>query len=554
MNEFNKTSYGTYTPVKIKNCFVSSDSYPPVKLLSGISWELKPSHNWLITGPNGKGKEVFIQALTGEKKFSFDSSGEKGEYKNDFAENTLCVSLEMAARLIKEERDRDESDYIEGGIDHGRTARKFISEIFEKKHYTREQMERQAQRLETFPEVKLCGIEKILDRGIKYLSTGEIRRTLLCKALLSDSKILVLSNPFDGLDAGSKRILSEFFSSISLPSASPTSASPEQTKTPDNKNQEKLSRFPIIILAMDNCREIPDSVTDILEFDDFKITFSGSREDFISFTKAREEKNKFQKEQEMTGFLNSLKELQDENFVLFSLDKNIPLVEMNNVNVGWDGKKVLQDFNWKLFPGQHTLIRGPNGSGKTTLLELITGDNMQVFSNDVKLFGKKRGSGETIWEIKAKLGIVSYRLHLEYRMVGGTDLEAVLLSGFHDSIGLYEKRSPVEQLVAKKWLALGGFQNREKESFSSLSYGEQRALLILRAAVKCPPLLILDEPCHGLDDSYRDKILNLIQKIASTGTTTLLHVTHDPAEALPIEKHILELCPGNTPMYRHIEI
>ena len=132
MNEFNKTSSGTYTPVKIKNCFVSSGSYPPVKLLSGISWELKPGHNWLITGPNGKGKEVFIQALTGEKKFSFDSSGEKGEYKNDFAENTLCVSLEMAARLIKEERDRDESDYIEGGIDHGRTARKFISEIFEK--------------------------------------------------------------------------------------------------------------------------------------------------------------------------------------------------------------------------------------------------------------------------------------------------------------------------------------------------------------------------------------------------------------------------------------
>ena len=102
-------------------------------------------------------------------------------------------------------------------------------------------------------------------------------------------------------------------------------------------------------------------------------------------------------------------------------------------------------------------------------------------------------------------------------------------------------------------LKLGGFEGREAESFSSLSYGEQRALLILRAAVKCPPILILDEPCHGLDENYRQKILNLLETIAESGTTTLLHVTHDPTEVLECEKHTLELHPDEKPMYKIID-
>ena len=225
---------------------------------------------------------------------------------------------------------------------------------------------------------------------------------------------------------------------------------------------------------------------------------------------------------------------------------------MKNVNVGWNDKLVLEDLSWTLHKNEHWLIRGPNGSGKTTFLELITGDNMQVFSNDIKLFGSRRGSGETIWDIKHKLGIVSYRLHVEYRMLGGTSLENVIVSGFRDSIGLYGQATDTEAAAAKQWLETGGFAGREKESFGNLSYGEQRAVLILRAAVKCPQILILDEPCHGLDESFRQKILDLMEIIAGTGTTTLLHVTHDPTEVLDCEKHILELHPGEKPMYKII--
>uniref|UniRef100_UPI0011C81262 ABC transporter ATP-binding protein n=1 Tax=Treponema pectinovorum TaxID=164 RepID=UPI0011C81262 len=230
--------------------------------------------------------------------------------------------------------------------------------------------------------------------------------------------------------------------------------------------------------------------------------------------------------------------------------EKIPLIKMKNVNVGWDGRLVLKDFNWSVYKGEHWLVRGPNGSGKTTLLELITGDNKQVYSNDIHLFGKKRGTGESIWDIKAKLGIVSYRMHVEYRMIGSTDLESVIISGFHDSIGLYTKKTDLEIQAARKWLKLAGFEGREKENFSDLSYGEQRAILIIRATVKNPEILILDEPCHALDENYRQKILDLLQMIAQTGSTTLLHVTHDPTEVLKAEKHILELLPDKTPMYK----
>ena len=143
-------------------------------------------------------------------------------------------------------------------------------------------------------------------------------------------------------------------------------------------------------------------------------------------------------------------------------------------------------------------------------------------------------------------------MHVEYRMLGGTSILNVIISGFRDSIGLYASPTDLEVKAAKKWLSLGGFENRENETFGSLSYGEQRAILILRSAVKCPKVLILDEPCHGLDEDFRKKILNLLELIAETRTTTLLHVTHETSEVLPCEKHILELVPGQDPMYKII--
>ena len=522
--------------ITLKNCRIEDSK--SVKL-ENINWTFNTGEAWLVIGANGSGKANFLKALAGELKIIPDSKFADSLYSNFFEQNIEIVSLEKAASLIEEERQNDESEFVEGGVDIGRTGRIFLAEAICKRKLKRgEPLPDEALRLETFPQIKLCGIEKILARGLKYMSTGEIRRTLLARSLLSGKKLLILSDPFAGLDAESRKILLEFFNTVAN----------KQLKDDD------YSDFPRIILGMERYHEIPAAINNVLEFSENKISFCGSKNDYEKILQNRNQQNEKTRQKDRQEFENSVEKIKQETFVLHTVQENQKetLVEMNNVNVGWGDNRVLIDLNWKLNQGEHWLIRGPNGSGKTTFLELITGDNMQVFSNDIKLFGKRRGSGETIWDIKRKLGIVSYRLHVEYRMVGSTTLENVIISGFRDSIGLYEAATDVEKDAAKKWLSLGGFENREKESFSSISYGEQRAILILRAAVKCPPILILDEPCHGLDENYRQKILDLIEIIAQSGTTTLLHVTHDPSEVLPCEKNILEFYPKKSPMYKII--
>ena len=509
--------------------------------IASLNWEMRAGEAWLVIGPNGGGKADFLRALAGEQQILPNDT--TGDYSTHFEDSVEIVSLERAASLIQQERDLDESEYI-NKIDEGRTGRRFICEVLggpDAKH-RHLPLPPIADRLETLPEVKLCGVEKILDRGLKFMSTGEIRRTLLCRALLSGKKLLILSDPFAGLDAQSRTILLEFFKTI----------------VGKQKNSDSKDPRTTIILGMERYHEIPDTITNVLEFADSKISFSGTKSEYEKLISQREAQKAKSREKEKNAFIAELKKIQSETEVLQNNEENAhgdrseSLVKMNNVNVGWDDHRVLVDFNWEVKRGQHWLIRGPNGSGKTTLLELITGDNHQVFCNDVWLFGRKRGTGETIWDIKKNLGIVSYRWHVEYRMVGGTDLESVIISGFKDSIGLYEQKTDVEIQAARLWLKLGGFEGREHENFGSLSYGEQRAILILRAAVKAPKILILDEPCHGLDENYRQKILDLIETVAETGTTTILHVTHDPSEALPCEKHILELKPGESPMYQVI--
>lgn len=483
-------------------------------ILRSVSFSMKDGERWLVTGLNDSGAGALIGALCGKKEIL--PSGD-GCYENGFGESVALVSLEAAAWLIEEERRRDDSDFVEGGVDVGRTPRAYIAEAL---GIHGNGAHAGGRGLENHPAVIQCGIARILDRGLKYLSTGEIRRTLLCRALTSATRLIILDDPFDGLDTASRDTLSRLL----------TDGIPGKE----------------IIVAMDGINGIPDFVSHVLELTKGKVSFAGTAADY----RAREPGDSVSAAQaDISADLTDARErsrimLGDEARGLSDT-----LVEMKNVTVEWSGRKVLDGIDWALRRGEHWLIRGPNGSGKTTLLELITGDNPQVFRNEVWLFGARRGSGETIWDLKKKMGIVSYRLHTEYRFLGDLPLESVILSGLHDSIGLYEQCGEEEKALAVKWLKIAGFTDKGTILFRDLSYGEQRAILIARAAIKQPPLLILDEPCHGLDGVHKARVLDLLQRIAESGTSTLLHVTHDPTEILPCEHHVLELRPGETPMF-----
>jgi len=483
--------------------------------LSIEDWSWEKGQHWLLSGDNDSGMGLLAEYLIrGLARAETTGQGAL----NVPRETARLVSFAEAARLIEYERTHDDSDFTEGGVDAGRTAYGYLS--------ARSGLS--LDEIIAHPAVNECGVTRYGDRGIKYLSTGETRRLLLCEALVSDAPLIALEDPLDGVDeSGRKAIVSLL-----------------ETYMRGNGT---------LMLVAERPESIPKGITHAIEFQESRTAYQGTLDEYLKIREAERREIEMEEDAQFRQVAENLGNLvADAKPIPGSgvRGKPTPLVEMRGVTVEWSGRKVLDSLDWKLEAGQHWLIRGPNGSGKTTFLELITGDNPQVFRNDVRLFGNRRGSGETIWEIKERMGIVSYRMHVEFRMVGDMDAESVVLSGFHDSIGLYRQKGTEETRKARSWLALGGFAGRETERFSELSYGDQRAILILRAVVKSPPILILDEPCHGLDDRHRLRVLDLLESIGNSGRTTLLHVTHDPTEVLPCERHVLELRPGETPMYR----
>jgi len=201
-----------------------------------------------------------------------------------------------------------------------------------------------------------------------------------------------------------------------------------------------------------------------------------------------------------------------------------PLVNIRDARVSYTDNLVFEHLDWRIETGQHWQLTGPNGSGKTSLLNLITGDHPQCYNNDIFVFGYQRGNGESIWDIKQHIGYVSSALHWDYRV--SINCKNVIISGFYDSIGLYTKATDIQKEIAVQWLQILGFQNRAGQAFHQFSYGDQRLLLIARAMVKHPHLLILDEPCFGLDDMNRQLVLALIEKICAGSETTVIYVNH----------------------------
>ncbi|MFS4467160.1 ATP-binding cassette domain-containing protein [Maribacter sp. 2210JD10-5] len=200
------------------------------------------------------------------------------------------------------------------------------------------------------------------------------------------------------------------------------------------------------------------------------------------------------------------------------------LVQFMDVNVSYDDKKVLQNINWTVKKNEFWQLMGRNGSGKTTILSMITGDNPKAFGQQIHLFGQKKGSGESVWDIKSKIGY--YSPAMTDKFSGSHTLENMLISGLNDSIGLYIRPTEVQQILIKKWLTLLNLTAIKDRLFRDLTVGQKRLVMTARAMVKHPPLLILDEPTAGMDDDSAHLLVSLVNKIASETRTTIIFVSH----------------------------
>ncbi|MCX6338278.1 MAG: ATP-binding cassette domain-containing protein, partial [Bacteroidetes bacterium] len=202
---------------------------------------------------------------------------------------------------------------------------------------------------------------------------------------------------------------------------------------------------------------------------------------------------------------------------------------------------IVKDINWTINAGEFWHLIGPNGSGKTTLLSLITGDNPKGYGQELYLFGKKKGSGETVWDIKQKIGY--FNASLTQHFSRQDSIEKMIISGFNDSIGLYIKPSDQQIRLAQEWLHFIQLYPQRNKAIQFLTLAQQRMVLIARAMVKHPPLLILDEPTAGLDDGSAALIITMIQQIVHQSKTTILYVSHSREEGLT-PTSIFELSPS----------
>lgn len=217
------------------------------------------------------------------------------------------------------------------------------------------------------------------------------------------------------------------------------------------------------------------------------------------------------------------------------------LIQLNNVSVKYGDRPILDNINWTIMSGEFWQLKGPNGSGKTTLISMIIGDNPKAYGQDMYLFGYKKGTGESVWDIKKYIGYFYPAMTLFFTR--NDSVENMLISGFTDSIGLYQSPTSMQQLIAKEWLQLLG-EDYQHKKFNALTEGQKRIALVVRAIIKYPPLLILDEPTAGLDEANTALFISLINTLAATKEIAIIYISHRQEKLLNPNK-ILELIKGD---------
>ncbi len=406
----------------------------------------------LVTGCNGSGKSTAARTLAARVAGSW------------------LLSAESQQAFYEAQLKADDSDLGEG-VDTTTPVRELLGEG--------------GRRHPLFAAFRL---EPLWDRHYRHLSTGEARKVLLLEAVLRAPSLLILDDPFDGLDRAACEELAHGIVQVA----------------------ERLS---VLVVGTFGARDVPfglEVLREVAIIAERRLVFQGSSEEFAARGGDRAQGRR--------GPPVSLGTRHA------AVDRRVALVRLVGGRVAYGDDVIFDGLDFSVSAGQHTLIEGPNGSGKSTLLEMITGDHPQGYSNDLHLFGRRRGSGETVWDIKKNIGMVSTRLHRDYRV--SCSVEEVLLSGIYDSIGVYKIATPTDRARARAWLAWLHLDLAPSASFRELSFGQQRLVLIARAAIKVPPLVVLDEPTSGLDADNRARVLELVESLCAQDISTVLMVTH----------------------------
>jgi molybdate transport system ATP-binding protein len=352
--------------------------------------------------------------------------------------------------------------------------------------------------------IDLLHLRELLHRPILQLSNGENKRLQLAQKLQAKPSVLVLDNPFLGLDVSGRAVLENILSVL--------------------KDQG------VQIILITGPASLPSFITHVAALEKGRLIFYGPRQQFFD-EHASHLHHTVAIDQDL---MRSLKPSDATNFDY--------AVRMIDVHIQYGEKIVLDKLNWEIRRGECWSLSGPNGAGKSTLLSLITGDNPQAYANEIYLFDRKRGTGESIWDIKRNIGYVSPELHLFFDQ--GATCSEILASGFFDTIGLFRLLNDEQKSAVKTWLQILNLGDCENKALRSMSRGQQRLALLGRALIKAPPMLVLDEPCQGLDEDQTSDFIALVNSICIGFGTTLIYVSHYLQDVPSVVSRYLKLRDG----------
>ena len=461
---------------------------PEWRMAEPVNFEACEGEHVAIVGPNGGGKSMFVDMIVGRhpllqhdpyydfspskktmvsdniKYITFrDTYGGDNDRTYFLQQRWNQLEIDESTPLVK---DKLEQAYLMAGEDtpERRALQQHIYSLFHMEH--------------------------LLDKYIILLSSGELRKFKLASTLFAEPRVLIMDNPFIGLDAETRDQLKDLLKTLS--------------------GERALQ----IILVLSKSDDIPDFITHVMEVKDMKVqpkvekdVYMAQRCEIPSHILSEEKSNA------IVALPYSDREYHNEE-----------VIKMNKVCIRYGERTILKDLDWTVKNGERWALSGQNGAGKSTLLSLVCADNPQSYACDIALFGNPRGSGESIWDIKKHIGYVSPELHRSYQR----DLPAIRIvaSGLMDSVGLYVKPKDEDMDKCRFWMSVFGLEGMEEQGFLKLSSGEQRLVLLARAFVKDPELLILDEPLHGLDNRNRRLVKDVIESFCQRKNKTMIMVTH----------------------------
>lgn len=479
--------------IELSQCSVLFEDHPA---LQDVSFTLRKAERWALVGANGSGKTILLKLLrgdmwptpTGRETRVYHLDGEPSREPAGSKERIAYIGPERQDKYVRYGWDLTVSQVVTTGL--------FDEDI----PLTRPSRSQQAKIARL---VRRFGLWGLRNRSLLRLSYGQRRLALIARAFASDAPVLLLDEVFNGLDAKTRAKLLQAL------------------EAPRNKHAW--------VLTTHRPKELPRSITHLARIEHGRIVAAGPVKS-AEVMRAAEPMRK-------TRSARALSAPPDAS--ARKRDKRSWLVKLTNVDLFRDYRPVIRGLDWTINRGEHWAILGANGSGKSTLLNLLYGDIHPALGGTIERRGAPSGTRIEVW--KRRVGWVSPELQADHH--AAASIEEIVISGRYSSIGLNELATAQDRKFAARWLEFFGIEQLKHRRPRAVSYGQMRLALFARAMINDPELLLLDEPCTGLDADVRNEVLNLLQRLAQRGTQIVMAV-HDPEDIIPAVRNVLRIVKG----------